>query len=96
MVSVGEIEKVREEIQKHIVYLRNFNEEYKKSIDNCNPAGISSHAYFIARKEDDLRSLKDHMTIKELDELDNLEREYVLQFRRLNLDNVCECEQKVK
>ncbi len=96
MVSIGEIEKVSQEIQKKIDFLRNLNDEYKRSIDRCDPAAISSKAYFIAKSENDLRSLKDHWTLKQADEIDNLEREYVIQFRRLNMENACECKPKKK
>lgn len=94
MVSIGEIEKVRQEIQKKIDFLGNLNDEYKRDIDKCYPAGISSKAYFIARAENDLDSYKDHWTLKQEDEIDNLKRQYAVQFQRLNVENVCECKSK--
>lgn len=96
MVSIGEIEKVRQEIQKRIDFLRNLNDEYKQSIDRCDPAKISSKAYFIAKSENQLRSLKDHWSLKQADEIDNLETQYIAQFQRLNTHNVCECKPKKK
>jgi len=94
MVSVGEVEKVREEIQKKIDLLRSLNEGYKESIDKCYPAGIASKAYFIARTEDVLDGYKDHMTTRQEEDIDNLKRQYVIQFRRLDIENVCECKPK--
>ena len=94
MVSVGEIEKVREEIQKKMDFLRNLNENYKKSIDECYPAGISSNAYFISRSEDVLDSYKDHLTIRQEEDINDLKRQYAIQFQRLNIENICECKSK--
>ncbi len=95
MVSVGEIEKVRQEIWKKIYFLKDLNANYKKSIDKCYPAGISSNAYFISRTEDVLDGYKDHFTIAQYEDLENLKRQYTIQFRRLNEENVCECKQKI-
>lgn len=96
MVSIGEIEKVRDEIDKKLKTLRNLNEEYKKAIDRCYPAGISSKAYFIAKAEDDLHTYKDHFTIYQEEELDYLEREYVLNFQKLDKGDICECKPRKK
>ena len=94
MVSVGEIEKVREEIQKKIDFLRNLNKSYEESIDKCYPAGISSNAYFIARTEDVLDGYKDHTTMRQEKEIDDLKRQYAIQFQRLNIERFCECKPK--
>lgn len=96
MVSVGEIEKIRQEVQNKIDFLRDLNDHYKKSIDKCYPAGISSNAYFIARTEDVLYDYKDHFTIAQAEEIENLKMHYTAQFKRLNDENVCECKQKIK
>ena len=94
MVSVGEIEKVRQEIQKKIDFLKGLNDNYKRSIDKCYPAGISSNAYFISRTEDVLDSYKDHLTIRQETEIEDLKRRYATQFKRLNVDDICECKPK--
>ena len=94
MVSVGEIEKVRENIQRKIDRLKILNDDYKRAIDLCDPSGISSRAYLIARQEDQLDSDKDHLTIRQEEEISDLKRQYAIQFRRLNIENVCECNPK--
>lgn len=96
MISVGEIEKVREDMQKKIDYLKVLTEDYKRVVDECDPAGISSNSFMIAHQESLLEKYKDHFTIRQEEEIDDLKRQYVTQFQRLNIGKVCECKPKIK
>lgn len=75
-------------LQMKIDKMKTFTEEYKKSIDKCNPAGISSAALFIGELGEKLKNEKEYLTGKQEDEIDNLNREYAIQFQRLNIDRV--------
>ncbi len=83
-------------LQMKIDNMTTYTKEYIKSIDECDPAGISSSAYFIGELREKLHSEKQYLSRKQEEDLDNLEREYAVQFQRLNIHKVCECKQKAK
>ncbi len=83
-------------LQTKIDTMRNFTEEYKKSIDKCDPAGISSAAIFIGELGEILKNENKYLSNRQEEEIDSLKREYALQFQRLNISKVCECKQRTK
>jgi hypothetical protein len=83
-------------LQNKIDNMRNYVKEYEKSVDKCNPAGISSAAIFIGELGEFLKSEKQYLNRKQEDEIDDLKREYAIKFQKLNLNNICECKPKAK
>lgn len=83
-------------LQMKIDNMKTFIKEYKKSIDDCHPAGISSAAIFIGELGELLKNEKQYLSRNQEEDIDNLKREYSIQFQRLNIDKVCECRPKVK
>lgn len=83
-------------LQTKIDNMRNYLMEYNKSVDECDPAGISSAALFIGELGQFLKSESQYLNRKQEDEIDNLKREHALKFQKLNLYNVCECKPKTK
>lgn len=69
---------------------------YKESINTCDPVGISSSATSIGDLREKLRNDKQYLNDEQEEEIDGLEREYAIQFQRLNLDKVCECKPRAK
>ncbi len=76
--------------------MKNLTKEYKKSIDECNPAGISSDAISIGILRENLENNKKYLTTNQYEEIENLKREYAIQFQRLNIEKICECTSKIK
>ena len=83
-------------LQNKIDNMKNYVNEYKESVDKCNPAGISSAAIFIGELGEFLKSEKQYLNRTQDDEIDNLKREYATKFQTLNIGKVCECKQKAK
>lgn len=83
-------------LQTKIDNMRSYVEEYTESINECNPAGISSAAIFIGELGEFLKNEKQYLQRTQEEDIDNLKREYAIQFQRLNYFNVCECKQKAK
>jgi len=83
-------------LQTKIDKLTTLLKEYKKSIEECNPAGISSAALFIGELGEMFKNEKQYLTRKQEDDIDNLQREYAIQFQKLNIYRVCECKHKTK
>ena len=81
-------------LQMKIFKMKTFIKEYKKSIDECDPARISSAAIFIGELGEMLKNEKQYLAKKQEDEIDDLKREYAIQFQRLNIGKVCECKSK--
>lgn len=82
-------------LQMKIDNMKIFIKEYKKSIDECDPAGISSAAIFIGELGETLKNEERYLVRKQEDEIDYLKREYATQFQRLNIEKVCECKPKI-
>jgi hypothetical protein len=96
MVSEEEVRKMQPYLQTKIDSMKNLTKEYKKSIDECNPASISSDAISIGILRENLENNKKYLTANQYEEIENLKREYALQFQRLNIEKVCECKPKIK
>ncbi len=96
MVSEEEVRKMQPYLQIKIDSMRDLTKGYKESIDKCDPARISSHAMSLGILRKDLEDRGKYLTRKQEEEIDNLKREYSIQFQRLNIEKVCECKPKVK
>ena len=96
MVSEEEVRKMRPYLQIKIDSIRNLTKEYQKSIDECNPAGISSTAISLGILRENLENNKQYLTRKQEDDIDILKRDYSIQFQRLNIEKICECQPKAK
>lgn len=96
MVEEEVIKFKRAYLQMKIDNMKTFVKEYKKFIDECHPAGISSDARFIGELEEMLKHEKKYLDRKQEEQIDDLMREYAIQFQRLNIGKVCECKQKTK
>lgn len=96
MVSEEEVRKMQPYLQIKIDSMRDLTKEYQKNIDKCDPAGISSTAISLGILRENLENNKRYLTRKQEEEIDNLKREYAIQFRRLNIEKVCECKSKAK
>lgn len=83
-------------LQTKIDNMRSYVEEYKESVDECDPVGISSAATFIGELGEFLKNEKQYLQRTQEEEIDNLKREYAIQFQRLNYFSVCECKPKTK
>jgi flagellar biosynthesis chaperone FliJ len=83
-------------LQTKIENMKDYVREYADSIDKCDPTGISSAATFIGELGEFLKHEKQYMQRIQEEEIDDLKREYVKQFQRLNIYKVCECKQKTK
>lgn len=83
-------------LQKKIDNLRNYTKEFKEAIDSCRPAGFASEAMSIGILTKFLESENKYLTRKQYEEIDNLKREYAIQFQRLAIGKACECKPKVK
>lgn len=83
-------------LQKKIDRMATLTKEYEDSINKCNPAGISSAAIFLGELGELLKTEQRYLTRKQEEEIDDLKREYALQFQRLNIYKVCECKPKAK
>jgi hypothetical protein len=83
-------------LQKKIDSLRAFTKDYKQAIDECSPAGISSESMSIGILRTFLEGESKYLTRVQEEEIDNLKREYAIQFQRLTIGKVCECHSKVK
>lgn len=83
-------------LQKKIDRMTTQTKEYEESINKCDPAGISSAAMFIGELGEILKGEKQYLTRNQEDEIDDLKREYAIQFRRLNIYRECECKPKAK
>ena len=70
--------------------------EYEESINECDPAGISSAAISLGELGEILNGEKQYLTRNQEDEIDDLKREYAIQFRRLNIYRDCKCKPKAK
>jgi endo-alpha-1,4-polygalactosaminidase (GH114 family) len=81
-------------LQMKIDNMDNYVKEYKKSVDKCNPAGISLAAASIGELRELLKNEKQYLSIIQENEIDNLDREFANQFQRLGMGKVCECKQK--
>lgn len=96
MVEEEVIRFKRAYLQMKIYKMKTFVKEYKKSVDKCDPAGISSVATFVGELGEMLKNEKQYLERKQEDEIDDLKREYATQFQRLNIGKVCECKQKAE
>lgn len=95
IIPRGQMEKmVHDHFQDQIGHLKDFTNSYKNAVDKCNPEAISSHAYFISSKIKDLKASSKFLTRSQDEQIDNLDREYVLQFQRLQRGE-CQCTKKV-
>jgi hypothetical protein len=83
-------------LQMKIDSMDNYVKEYKKSVDKCNPAGISLAAMSIGELRELLKNEKHYLSMIQENEIDDLDREYANQFQRLNIGRFCECKQKAK
>lgn len=83
-------------LQMKIDSLRNYTKEFKEAIDQCRPAGLASEAMSIGILTKFLESENQYLTRKQYDEIDNLKRDYALQFQRLTIGKACECKPKAK
>lgn len=83
-------------LQKKIDNMTTLTKEYEESINKCDPAGISSAAISLGELGEMLKSEERYLTRHQEDEIDDLKREYAIQFRRLNIYRDCECKPKVK
>lgn len=83
-------------LQMKIDKMTTLTKEYKESIDKCDPAGISSVARSLGELEEILKNEKQYLTRKQEDDVDDLKREYAIQFQRLNIHKVCECKPKIR
>jgi len=83
-------------LQMKIDRMSILTKEYKESIDKCDPAGISSAAVLLGELGEVLKNEKQYLTSNQEEEIDNLKREYAIQFQRLNIHKVCECKPKAR
>jgi hypothetical protein len=83
-------------LQKKIDNLRNYTKEFKEAIDQCRPVGLASEAMSIGILTKFLESESKYLTRRQGEEIDNLKREYALQFQRLAIGKACECKPKAK
>ncbi len=83
-------------LQKKIENLRSYTKEFKEAIDQCRPAGLASEAMSIGILTTFLESESKYLTRSQDEEVDNLKREYAMQFQRLALGKACECKPKAK
>ena len=96
MLSEEEIRKLRPYLQVKIDSMKNLTKGYKESIDKCDPAGISSHAISLGILRENLEHNKPYLTKKQEKEIDDIRREYSVQFQILNMEKPCECVPKTK
>ena len=96
MLSEEEIRKLQPYLQIKIDSMRDLTKGYKESIDKCDPARISSHVMSLGILRENLEHNKRYLTKKQENEIDNLKREYSIQFQILNIEKPCECKPKVK
>jgi uncharacterized protein YjaG (DUF416 family) len=94
MLSEEEIRKLQPYLQIKIDSMRDLTIGYKESIDKCDPAKISSHAISIGILRENLENNKHYLTKKQENEIDEIKREYSIQFQILDVDKPCECKQK--
>lgn len=83
-------------LQKKIDSLRRYTEEFKEAIDQCRPAGLASEAMSIGILRTFLEGESKYLTRGQEEQIDNLKRDYALQFQRLTIGKACECKPKVK
>jgi len=83
-------------LQKKIDNLKSYTKEFKEAIDQCRPAGLASEAMSIGILTKFIESESKYLTRSQDEDLDNLKREYALQFQRLAIGKACECKPKVK
>ncbi len=83
-------------LQKKIDNLKSYTKEFKEAIDQCRPAGLASEAMSIGILTKFIEGESKYLTRSQDEELDNLKREYALQFQRLAIGKACECKPKVK
>lgn len=83
-------------LQKKIDSLKAFTKDYKEAIDECRPAGIASEAMSIGILRTFLEGESKYLTRSQEEDIDNLKREYAMQFQRLAIGKDCECHPKVK
>jgi len=81
-------------LQKKIDKMTSLTKSYKESIDKCYPAGISSDSMSLGELREMLSGEKQYLTNRQEEEIDNLKREYAIQFQRLNIHRFCECKPK--
>lgn len=96
MLSEEEIRKLQPYLQVKIDSMKNLTKGYKESIDKCDPAGISSHAISLGILRENLENNKRYLTKKQENEIDDIKREYSIQFQMLNMEKPCECISKTK
>lgn len=96
MLSEEEIRKLRPYLQVKIDSMKNLTKGYKESIDKCDPAGISSHAISLGILRENIEHNKRYLTKKQEKEIDDIKREYSIQFQILNMEKPCECVPKTK
>lgn len=83
-------------LQKKIDNLRTYTNEFKEDIDQCRPAGLASEAMSIGILTKFLESESKYLTRSQSEAIDNLKRDYALQFQRLAIGKACECKPKAK
>ena len=92
-----EVVKFRQSyLQEKIDEMTIQTKEYEGSINKCDHAGISSAAISLGELGEILNGEKQYLTRNQEDEIDDLKREYAIQFRRLNIYRECECKHKAK
>lgn len=96
MLSEEEIRKLQPYLQVKIDSMKNLTKGYKESIDKCDPAGISSHVMSLGILRENLEHNKLYLTKKQEKEIDDIRREYSVQFQMLNMEKPCECTPKTK
>lgn len=83
-------------LQKKINSLKAFTKDYKQAIDECRPAGISSESMSIGILRTSLEGESKYLTRNQEEDIDNLKREYAIQFQRLTIGKECECKSRIK
>lgn len=96
MLSKEEIIKLRPYLQIKIDSMRDLTKDYKESIDKCDLGKISSHAISIGILRENLENNKRYLTKKQENEIDEIKREYSIQFQILDVEKPCECKPKIK
>jgi hypothetical protein len=94
MIEEEVIRFKRAYLQMKIDSMNDYIKKYKRSVDKCDPAGISSAAMSIGKLEYLLTNDKQYLSMLQENEIDDLDREFADQFQRLSAGKVCECKQR--
>lgn len=96
MVEEEVIRFKRAYLQMKIDSMNDYIKKYKRSVGNCNPAGISSAAMSIGKLGELLANDKQYLSTLQENEIDDLDREFANQLQRLSTGEICECKRKDK